>query len=136
MLTVVASQRARFFVRMALGLALGCVLTLPWLWLWPALAGLAIYGWFCVRLTQRTVTVEVRAGGWTVQQGAQPARSLRWLPGTLITPQLVILQGRDRANGRFVALPIWPDSVPPDQHRRLRVLLRWGCRPDGASRLS
>ncbi|GAB7126544.1 hypothetical protein JCM19000A_10510 [Silvimonas sp. JCM 19000] len=130
MLTVVTSRRACLWLRGMTVLALITALFLPWPWRLVMLLGVVCYQ---RRATPPyPLTVEVGPGGWTLAQGGQPARSLRWLPGTLITPQLVILHGRDRANGRFVALPIWADSVSADAHRQLRRLLRWGVRLDQA----
>jgi len=51
------------------------------------------------------------------------------LPASIALPLLVVLSVSDD-NGRRHKLLVWPDAVPADTHRALRVYVRW-CRGAG-----
>ncbi|WP_054773658.1 protein YgfX [Methylogaea oryzae] len=62
-------------------------------------------------------------GGWTLWRADQEETGLTLLPSTVATSWLILLHFRDGA-GRFRAVPLLPDSLPPDGFRRLTVRLR------------
>lgn len=62
-------------------------------------------------------------GEWRLWTGQGQTMRLVLLPGSIAVPWLILLRFRDE-NGRFLALPILPDSVPAEDFRRLAVWLR------------
>ncbi len=52
------------------------------------------------------------------------------LPGSTVWPQLLVLLLRPAPRGRVLALPVLPDSVPPEQFRALAVACRSIARRD------
>lgn len=63
-----------------------------------------------------------------LQQGGRSCR-VSLLPASIALPLLVVLSVSDD-NGRRHKLLVWPDAVPADTHRALRVYVRW-CRGAG-----
>lgn len=64
-------------------------------------------------------------GEWLLWTREGRALRLVLLPGSIAVPWLILLRFRDE-NGRFLALPILPDSAPAEDFRRLAVWLRVG----------
>ena len=63
----------------------------------------------------------------TVQQSmgdAAPAGLLQLQPGSTIWPHVLLLLLRDADNGRLTILTILPDSVSPEQFRKIAVSVR------------
>lgn len=52
------------------------------------------------------------------------------LPDSVALPWLIVLRWRE--NGRRHSLPLPPDALSDDEHRRLRVWLRWKTRRSDA----
>lgn len=50
-------------------------------------------------------------------------RPAQVLAGSVAWPWLIVLRWRE--NGRYHSLPLPPDALSADAHRRLRVWLRW-----------
>ena len=68
------------------------------------------------------------AGDWTLALADGRRVTVDQLPGSLAHPWLVVLHLRERTGGRRWSLPIAPDALDADTHRRLRV--RLSLRPD------
>ncbi len=69
----------------------------------------------------------------TVQQSmgeTAPRELMQLMPGSTVWPDLLLLLLRDAGNGRNSVLIILPDSLPPDQFRKLGVSLRAIARRD------
>lgn len=63
----------------------------------------------------------------TVQQSmgdAAPGQLVQLLPGSTIWPHVLLLLLHDAGNGCLTILTILPDSVPPEQFRKLAVSVR------------
>jgi len=69
--------------------------------------------------------IRYRAGDWALDDAAGRQVASRLLPSTWLGPWLCLLHWRCD-DGRFLALPVWCDSLPPADYRRLRARLRWG----------
>ena len=63
-----------------------------------------------------------------LQQGGRSCR-VSLLPASIALPLLVVLNVSDD-NGRRHKLLVWPDAVPADTHRAVRVYVSW-CRGAG-----
>ncbi|BBL71205.1 hypothetical protein MoryE10_18110 [Methylogaea oryzae] len=95
---------------------------LPW-WLRAFVAAAVLVG---AALTPTASVTRLRVGengGWTLWRADQEETGLTLLPSTVATSWLILLHFRDGA-GRFRAVPLLPDSLPPDGFRRLTVRLR------------
>ncbi len=93
------------------------LLTLHLLHLWPQLA-----------MGGRFAGLRCDAAGWHLltEEGAWLAVTPQ--PGTLVLPQLVVLQLRG-SDGRNYRQCVAADSLTAAQHRRLRLYLRWAHGP-------
>jgi len=61
---------------------------------------------------------------WIIMTQHRQAKTGRLLPSTWISRWLTLLHFRLQ-NGRFMAVPVWRDSVSEEAYRQLRVCLRW-----------
>ena len=52
------------------------------------------------------------------------------LGDTYVSPFLTVLNARQIESRRGEQVTIWPDVVPPEEFRALRVWLRWKARPN------
>jgi len=69
----------------------------------------------------------------TVQQsmgGTAPRALMQLLPGSTVWPNALLLLLRDAGSGQTSVLMILPDSLPPEQFRKLGVSLRAIARRD------
>ncbi len=61
---------------------------------------------------------------WTLVTRHQQTKTANLLPSTWTSRWLTLLHFRLQ-NGRFLAVPVWRDSVSDEEYRQLRVILRW-----------
>ncbi len=61
---------------------------------------------------------------WTLVTRYQQTKTGKLLPSTWTSRWLTLLHFRLQ-NGRFLAVPVWRDSVSDEEYRQLRVILRW-----------
>ncbi|MBP7712474.1 MAG: hypothetical protein KA217_08435 [Gammaproteobacteria bacterium] len=69
------------------------------------------------------------SGDWTLVLANGRGLTARLLPGSLAHPWLVVLHLREGTGRRRWSVPVAPDAVDEDTHRRLRI--RLGLRSDG-----
>lgn len=62
------------------------------------------------------ISIEMRSSTW---------REYQVLGSTYVMPYLTVLQLRQADDGAATRVVLLPDSLPADDFRRLRVLLRW-----------
>ena len=96
-------------------------------WLtFPAGVGLAVsagVAWRRARLP-RLAQILFREDGWTLVGPGQQVWKGKLLPSTRLGRWLTLLHFR-LDNGRFLAIPVWCDSLAQDDYRRLQLVLRW-----------
>lgn len=83
-------------------------------------AAIALHAW----RTRTPVALRLHPDGsleW--REAAQDWRAVTLLPGSHVSPWLCVLHCR--SDGRTHHLAIYPDSLHPEDYRRLRVWLRW-----------
>lgn len=108
-------------------LAAGCLLSLPW----PSTARyllLAVVAWSAwqTQRPSRVVGLRLAANGdlaCLMATGEQIPASVQ--PDTAVFSQLVVLRLRARDSGQLENLALFPDSMPVEQFRLLRLWLRW-----------
>lgn len=91
-------------------------------WSLMLLPMLAMNLWRTWRLNQQGALLRHSEGGWWLVDDADHAVPLRWLPATRIGPSLTLLHARSERGRHF--WPVASDSLPADEFRRLRVLVR------------
>ena len=121
---------------MVLGLALLCValLDVPEVWRW--LAWLACLGhamWVLPRhvlLSHRQAFRGLRrsGGGWSLWRQADGWQAVQLRPDSLALPWVVVLRFRLPGERFSRGLCIARDALPAEQHRRLRVQLKFSRR--------
>jgi toxin CptA len=72
---------------------------------------------------ERRISVQSRAGGW---------QEATLLGTTYVSPALTILNVRVRGERLARHVVVLPDSMPSEDFRQLRVLLRWSRKPADA----
>lgn len=70
-------------------------------------------------------------GGLEWRAAGQDWQAANLLPDTYVTPWLCVLAFR--SEGKTRRLPLYPDSLHPEDFRRLRVWLRWQARLEPAA---
>jgi len=129
---VLGESRLQYrFVLVCHVLALGAVWisTLP---VWAALAaslGLGIGVMLARRRAARPPLAQLlyRDGGWILVGPCQLVWRGELQSSTWLSRWLTLLHFR-LEDGRFLAVPVWRDSLDGDGYRRLQVVLRWCCR--------
>lgn len=105
--------------------------------LWARLLGMALAlahaGWVLPRyllLSNPMAYTALRHGadGWQVANAANGWQAIQLRPDSLALPLIVVLRFRLHGQRRVRALCIARDSLPRDQHRRLRVRLKFSRR--------
>lgn len=77
----------------------------------------------CPRLAQ----ILYREQNWTLVGPSQQVWKGSLLPSTRVGRWLTLLHFR-LDNGRFLAVPVWRDSLDAEDYRRMQVVLRWCVR--------
>lgn len=67
-------------------------------------------------------------GGLRIRVG-EDWREVSVMAGSTALPALTVLRWQGADDGSRGTLCVWPDSMPGDDRRRLRVWLRWAARP-------
>ena len=104
-----------------------------WARLLGMVAALAHAGWVVPRhllLSHPVAYTALRHGteGWQVANSANGWQVIQLRPDSLALPLIVVLRFRLDGQRRVRALCIARDSLPRDQHRRLRVRLKFSRR--------
>ncbi|KHO65065.1 protein YgfX [Pseudomonas flexibilis] len=122
---------ATYLLSLALALAALLLAALP---AWAQLTGVFLCGlhalWTLPRhllLRSPTAVTALRrdASGWHLFSTAHGWQAVRLLPDSLALPWLIVLRYRRPGRGFSQGLCIPRDALPSDQHRRLRVRLKF-----------
>jgi hypothetical protein len=97
----------------------------------------AVVAWRAARAVETTRGIDISGLGeirLTVQHSMGAAapeyEPAQLLPGSTVWPSLLLLLLRDGDNGVVTVMPILPDSVSPEQFRKLGVSIRTIARRD------
>lgn len=124
--TIKASQRLRTAQRIAHALA-GLAVWLaemPVAWAVALTALLLLSAGRSLR-AQATLCLGCRDDGTLELDVAGQPEPYRLQAGSLVLPQLCVLQLQPESGGPFRRLVVLPDGLPADDFRRLRVWLKW-----------
>lgn len=101
-------------------------IALPWPWRLGAWLGTAIYlGWLWRKPPQRGSLIMSAEGALQIGLGDELPTAAQVLGSTLVSAHLLVLHCRIHNQRKVHYLTLWPDSMPTDDFRRLRVALRW-----------
>lgn len=130
-LYTIAPSRVHRYVIVSLHLAAALavfIADLPWpaRWMIWTVVGAHLYVFWPARIETR-IECDDR-GGLRIQAGEE-WRDARVLAGSTALPVLIVLRWRGTDDGKRGTLCVWPDSMPGNERRRLRVWLRWAARP-------
>ncbi len=93
----------------------------------PRLAGLALLGaslWRC-RKPAAPLRLRARADGQLEVWRDAAWKSMSIQPDSLVLPGLIVLRWREDGRSHSLVLPA--DALSGEEHRRLRLWLRWKC---------
>jgi toxin CptA len=125
---------AAYLIAQVFALGSLCVLAVP---SWSAALGillcLAHGAWVLPRhllLTHRQAFCRLRrdADGWQLWNKANGWRAVQLRPDSLALPMIVVLRFRLQGERRVRSLCVPRDALAPDEHRRLRVRLKFSRR--------
>ncbi|MDR3426296.1 protein YgfX [Silvimonas sp.] len=122
--------RAGFYLCCAFAAAAALsAIALPWSWLllaWLGTAAYLVYLW--CQPTPRGSLVLAGDGTLLIGWGDESPQAAQVLGSTMVSAHLLVLHLRVQNVRKVQRLVLWPDSMPADDFRRLRVALRWNKR--------